>query len=101
MAILWLSRVNWVKLNFRLYPLVASAHRGIHSCLPRQLARFRALDVAIMHWLHHLHGAAWLVRSGTDTEEDSDVDDDFETEKDNLIRAWLLKEGMHVAFVRA
>ena len=36
-----------------------------------------------MHWLHHLHGAAWLVRSGTDTEEDSDVDDDFETEEDN------------------
>ena len=29
---LWLSRVNRVKLNFTLFPLVASAHHSIHRC---------------------------------------------------------------------
>ena len=82
---LWLSRVRRIQSNFRLYPLVAAAHRCIHRCSPSQRARYRDLAMVIMHWLQHQHGGAWLV---ADAEQDAS-DDDFDR---------LLVDGEHFAF---
>ena len=87
---LWRAKVRKVQSDLRLYSLVAVAHRCIRGCSPSQRAKYRALDMAIMHWLQHQHGGAWLV---ADAEQDT-AEDDFDCYKFDR----LLVDGEHFAF---
>ena len=81
----WQAKVQKMRSVFRLYPLVAFAHRCIHGCSPRQRARCRAFDIAINNWVQHRHGGAWVIASA----ERSVAQDDLDR---------LLVDGGHFAF---